>query len=216
MILFQLTLLPLLMITILLAHEPKAPQVKKFLENAVWGVRTFIVALVFYIILFVFMNKSYTTQGVYFYHVIHDYLFWGIFFLAGYLLLYKRESRPHNVSTQELFAFALGFYLFTGVVDGIVLFGEYDVYNLFLLPLVRGGLLAGCVYLVSFGRSKGGRLMILTPIFAGAVFFLGGIPALLFYIGYPVTAVILSIILTAGGIIPYLIHRIKGESLLFS
>lgn len=216
MILFLLTLLPLLMAAILLAHEPKGPGVKKFLENVIWGIRSFVVALVLYIILFLFVEKSYTLVGIYFYYVLHDYLFWGALCLGGYLLLYRRISRPLNLGVQELFPFALGFFLLTGVVDGVVLYGELNVYNLFLMPLVRVGIMAGAVYIVALGRARGGRFMIAAPIIALLLFFLGGGPALLFSIGYPILAVAAALVLTAGGIVPYLIHRMKRESLLFS
>ena len=215
MILFQLTLMPLVLIGVLLAHRPRGREVQEFLENVAWGIRSFACALVPYVILSHFVNKVYTHRGIFLYHTLHDYLYWGVAFLGGYFLLYEWTFWPDKPSIEELSPHALGFFLFSGVVDGVVFFGEPNVYSLFLMPLERLGIIAGSVYLLSVGRDRG-FLVVPMLILALSFFLLGGVGALLFYSGYPVLATIFTAVITLLGGVPHLVHRLKGGPLLSS
>ncbi len=210
MILFFLTLIPLILIGLLLSHEPKGPGVKTFLENVFWGIKLFIPALIIYLAVSLFLKLTYTPGGIFLFRLLQDYLFWAILWLTGYGLIYRWIENSLEAAVQELLGYGLGFFLLTGVVDGVLNFGNYDVYNLFLLPLLRVGLLCGSVFLVAWGRTQQRRLMGVTFGLAVPVFALGAVPALLFYLGRPGWAVFLTLLLVLAGMTPLLWGRIKG------
>lgn len=215
MVLFQLTLMPLVLVSLLLSRRPNEAGTRKLLENVVWGMCSFGGAIIPYIIFFIFVDKDYTHRGIFLYHGLKDYLYWGVMFLGGYFLLYDWTLWPQRQSLQELLPYALGFFLFSGVVDGVIFFGDLDVYSLFLMPLERLGIVFGSVYLVSAGRDRG-MLVVPAVILGLSLFLLGGVGALLFYSGRPLWAAAFTAAITLLGVTPHLVQRIKESPLLAS
>lgn len=210
MILFSLTLIPLLLVGLVLAHRPKSFGVKTFLENVFWGIKLFFPALLLYLLITMFFHLDHTPRGIFLYRLIQDYLIWVLLWLTGYGLIYRWAENSLESAVRELLAYGLGFFLMTGVVDSIINFGSYDVYNLFLLPLLRVGLLFGASFLTGWGRTRGRRIMGVTFGLAVPVFSLGAVPALLFYLGRPVWAVLITLILISAGMAPLVVSRLKG------
>jgi hypothetical protein len=210
MILFFLTLIPLILIGLVLAHTSKSFGVKTFLENVFWGLKLFFPALLLYLIITLFFHLNHTPRGIFFFRLIRDYLVWSVLWLTGYGLIYRWMENSLEAAVRELIGYGLGFFLLTAVVDCIANFGSYDIYNLFLLPLLRVGLLFGAAFLVAWGRTRDRRIMGVTFGLAIPLSCLGALPALLFYLGRPGWAVFLTLIIVIAGLTPLVLSRLKG------
>ena len=210
MILFSLTLISLILIGLVLAHPPEGFGVKTFLENVFWGIKLFFPALLFYLLINMFFHLDYTPRGIFLHRLFRDYLVWAVLWSVGYGLIYRWIENSLESAFRELIGYGLGFFLLTGVVDCLLNFGSYDVYNLFLLPLLRVGLLFGASFLIAWGRTRDHRVMGLTFFLAIPVFALGAVPPLLFYLGRSGLAVFATLIIILAGMAPLVISRLKG------
>ena len=197
MILFFLTLIPLILIGLVLAHTSKSFGVKTFLENVFWGLKLFFPALLLYLVMTLFFHLNHTPRGIFFFRLLRDYLLWAVLWLTGYGLIYRWRENSLESAVRELIGYGLGFSLLTAVVDCIANFGNYDIYNL-------------SAVLVAWGRTRDRRIMGVTFGLAIPLFSLGALPALLFYLGRPGWAVFLTLIIVIAGLAPLVSSRLKG------
>ncbi len=116
------------------------------------GIICFFIALIFYFIIKSFFPVSYTTGGLYLQHLVSDHLLYLILALGG-LFLFKGIPDAYNQQENifESFIFLSGFYSLVAFIDLAENIGKFDLFILFLLPLLRiSTIVYATIFLVQF------------------------------------------------------------------
>lgn len=206
----------LIVIALFLLLPPKSWEILGMLKSGFWGLLTFVVVEIIRMIFLLNVNPSYTVVGVYAFYTVRDYAVHVATFLGVYSILYWRKPPVQDGHGYRiLLPYAAGFILLTGVTDAISLFEEFGIYTLFILPVLRSGILIGVVTLIALARRDRSRkvpLLVMTALVLPLA--CGAIPTL-FYKGYHLIGVVATFIPLLASAIPYITARNRSIHQLF-
>jgi hypothetical protein len=102
------------------------------------GILWFFPSLFVFRIIAGFFSISFQPFNYYLYFLCRDHLLFCALGIAGYFLFYRFEH-PHDVQDTflNILTFFAGFFLFVSIADFFTHYGEYNIYFLFILPLLR-------------------------------------------------------------------------------
>lgn len=206
MVVFSLGAVPItaLLVSVLLKRD-------QWFDHDLWGnfrrgILVFVPAAVLYFIIPAGVPPFLNPGALFLFYWLHDYvLFHGIAMIA-FLLFFGFSGDGDEIS---VFLFFAGFYTLAGVVDTIDYFGSYNLYVLFLLPVLRIGLLFATTLLLT--------LMLDAFQFFKAPFLVGalalscvpGITALLFYRNFILVSIVITVLFLGGALASFLLLRDK-------
>jgi hypothetical protein len=164
-------------------------------KGAIW----FVPALFVLSIIQNVFKVSYKPIEHFFYYFYRDHFLYALLGVVGYIVFYEINvtmRKKHSFLTPV--TFLCGYYTLVSINDFLVYVGEFDVYLLFLLPLVRIATIIALALLierfideVSNMKIVYGSLMAGVPIASGFVSFT-------YMINLDILAFIIAISLVAG------------------
>ena len=201
MFIFMLTAIPLTFFLFYSIYEKWRDDKKYLIEDLGWGVKVFIVSLIIILITRYFVKTGWNTKELFIYHTVIDYALWAFICMAGYIILYGFEYKNFQIKFMEISGYLFGYYIFSGIIDTLVLFGNYNVYTLFMLPMFRVSLILFSALIISLAGNMNFRVQILAALGCVVLSCLGGVAAMLFYIRNIAGAWIITAICLAGSAI---------------
>ncbi len=162
MTLFHLAAIPLFLLTLSGIYASKDTDFKKLVVLSLKGAGVFIPAFLIYLLCRGAFGHSYRPFPLYFSGFFLDHALYFVAVLLGFLASYAL-SNLQRIDFLEISFFYAGFYTLASVQAVLLNWGAYDIYLLFLLPLLRiGVLLLSSLFFVNtvyaYGWSRAGYL----------------------------------------------------------
>jgi len=101
------------------------------------GILTFIPAYLLFLLLRKIVPLVFTPLGIYGYYFYHDAFLFGLLSVAGYVLIAVYFPRSGDRSVGEVLSYLSGFFTCVAAADFVRHYGEFDLYLMFLLPVLR-------------------------------------------------------------------------------
>jgi hypothetical protein len=152
MVVFLAGAVPISCALIIFGYSERSRSLLDLGRPAARGLLIFILAYLFYLLLRPVMQLEYSKEGLYVYHLLHDYLFFLVWCVVSYLIYYKvpHTDNPTDESLPILVYFT-AFYTLPAVSD-ILMSKSLTAYILFLLPLCRVGIVLISVSAIILAR----------------------------------------------------------------
>ena len=211
MFIFMLCATPLSFFIIYSIYNVWQGEKKLLIENLGWGIKIFIITLIIFLIFQYFLKTDWTLKGLFLYHMLRDYGLWALFSLIGYFLVFGLSKKSFEEKAGEVLGYFMGFYLLLGLIDTLFLFGEYDPYTLFMLPVFRFSFILLFSFFFALSGNLNFQLQFLIGIGCFLLTFLGSAGGMLFYsrqilMAWGVTGVVL-----AGAVVSFFIMLKKTK-----
>ena len=192
--------LPLTVILIYTVYSPWRMEREKLVANLFWGLKAFIPGILLYLIGIQFLRLAYRPVSLFVFFLIQDYLLWFFLALAGYAVLYSTRYKDYPRKSSELLGYLAGFFLLAGVVDTLMRFGNYNVYSLFMLPLLRISMILWIVSIMGLLGKQEGKIQYFIPVPVLLLTLPGGAAAMLFSTSHPAFAWLVTMVYLAGSL----------------
>jgi hypothetical protein len=177
MILFHLFAVPLFLLMLSGIYGSKSADFKQLRLLFLKGMLLFVPAFIIYIIFKSILSLSYRPFLLYLYGFFLDHFLYFFIVPIGLILLYGL-SNLRKVDFLSLSYFYGGFYTLVSIQTILENWGQYNIYLLFYLPLLRvAAVLLAALFIVniaySYGWNRAGYLiaLIILPFVAGCVTF---------------------------------------------
>ena len=146
------------------------------------------------------MPLQYTAKGLYLYSLFHYSFYFIVLSIGGSIIIsgLNRSVNRRN-KTLEVLAFLCGFYLLLGFADIFVHMRDFNILNLFIIPITRISIVffSASVIAFSFNYSTFAKLApLIVILFGGAV---AAVPMLFFMNFIPAAFGVLFILFVASG-----------------
>jgi hypothetical protein len=204
MVIFSLGAVPItaLLVSILLKRD-------QWFDHDLWGsfrrgILVFVPAAVLYFIIPTGVPPYLKPGALFLFYWLHDYLLFQGIAIIVFLLFFGFSGDGDEIS---VFLFFAGFYTLAGVVDTIDYFGSYNLYVLFLLPVLRIGLLFATTLLLKLMLDAFQFLKVPFLIGAPALSCIPGIIALLFYRNFTLLSIVITVLFFGGALASFLLLR---------
>ncbi len=138
MIIFSITLFPLLAVFINLLLDVKITENRYSGITYLKGALTFIPAVFILMLSEGLIKKTNTYSNIFLFHMIYDFAIWFLIVYFGYTYLFK-NSMVYKLKGKisEVFTYACGFYSVLAFYDALYLYRWENPYLLFILPSAR-------------------------------------------------------------------------------
>ncbi len=179
MVLFMIGAFPAFIACIVLSSEFGRRLFMEYRRDFLFGFIACLASMFVYYLFRGLFVSAYSFWGIVFSSFFGDYFFTFVLAAVLYLIFYRKEETLPRDTFERVSAYIAGFYILSGLFDFIVSFGNFNFYNLFMLPLTRITAFIAIPMLVERAADEAGVIKALLLLACAAFFF---VFALLFYL----------------------------------
>lgn len=206
MVVFSLGAVPItaLLVSVLLKKD-------QWFDHDLWGnfrrgILGFIPAAVLFFIIPAGVPPYLKPGGLFLFYWLHDFLLFQGIGIIVFLLFFGLSGDGDDIS---VFLFFTGFYALSGIVDTIDYFGSYNLFVLFLLPILRISLLFATTLLLTLMLDAFQFLKAPFLIGALALSCIPGVSALFYYRNVTLVSIVITALFLGGAVAAFLLFREK-------